>query len=135
MKPKPKNTEETNKTAIKRAFAKRLQGLLDEKGLNQSDLARAAAKHLPKGKTFGRYSINQYCNGKTLPRGEHLNAMAAALGVEPSDLLPTRGKLENSMVNAFRVEDAGNGQVWIFASQLVDWSTAAEIMKILKVRT
>lgn len=134
MKPKPKQSEENSKLAIKRAFAKTLKGLMDKRGWSQAELAREAQTHLPKGKSFGRYSINQYCGGKSLPRGAHLDAMAAALSVEPSDLLPTRGSIDADMVNAFSIQDAGDGKVWVFASQKVDWSTAAEIMKILKVR-
>jgi len=134
MKSKPKQSEENSKLAIKAAFAKTLTQLMEERSFTQAELARVAQRYLPKGKSFGRYSINQYCNGKSLPRGAHLDAMAAALSVEPLDLLPTRGKPDVDMVNAFTVQDAGDGTVWIFVSQKVDWSTAAEIMKILKVR-
>lgn len=71
---------------IGRGFAKRLQKLMDDKGWNQSVLARRAAIHMPNGK-LDRQLIHNYLGGTTVPQHERLEAIAKALGVEPGDLV------------------------------------------------
>jgi transcriptional regulator with XRE-family HTH domain len=70
-------------------FGKRLQRVMMAKGLSQSELARLAEMHL--GKHFGRDSVSQYIRGETLPNPQRLGALSKALGVEPEELLPSRG--------------------------------------------
>lgn len=81
---------------LKRHLAKRLQAVMLEKGWNQSEVARRAAKFMPD-KTFGRDNVSKYLMlGKSgaLPTPIHLNALAKALGLRPDDLMPTdRAKL------------------------------------------
>lgn len=77
------------------AFAKRLQKAMDAKGWSQSDLARHASVFLDKGDgqpvEITRDNISKYMNGKTMPRGDRLTALAKALGVEIAALVSTEG--------------------------------------------
>ena len=77
------------------AFAKRLQKAMDAKGWSQADLARQASVFLePKGDKpveITRDNISKYMNGKMIPRGDRLAAMAKALGVESWIVAGVRG--------------------------------------------
>ena len=95
--PKPNQRDQ-----LKAEFATRLGRLLTEKGWNQSDLARAASQHLPKGEEFRRDNIHVYLNETALPRPKQLNAIAAALNVAAEDLLPGVAHAKGSMPVAMR---------------------------------
>lgn len=70
----------TTRDMAKQEFGRKLLALLQEKGWNQSDLARAA--------DMGRDNISCYVRGRTLPDPKSLAKVAKALGVKPQDLLP-----------------------------------------------
>lgn len=74
--------------ALRAEFARRLQMAMMERGWSQSDLARQAALHLPKGKRMGRDDISTYIRGNAIPRPDKLGAICAALGVDPAYLIP-----------------------------------------------
>lgn len=82
----PKTTDHDR---LKAEFAARLSRLMDEKGWNQSDMARAASRYLPNGEEFRRDNIHVYLAKTALPRQKQLVAIAKALGVPPGDLLPS----------------------------------------------
>lgn len=132
--PEPEETvsDAAPKEAVKAEFAKRLQAAMVEKGWNQAELARAAAKFTNSG-DFGRYSVSCYIRGTTLPRPEHLSALAKALGVAPRDLLPTRG-VPSAEKNTppLDLKDMGDGNVWLRVNQAVTWEVAMQIMQLLK---
>ncbi len=119
------------KSQVKAEFARRLQRAMIELGLNQSELAKRASKFM-EDKEIGRYSISCYITGKTIPRPDHLNAIAQALNVKPKDLLPTRGvPSTGEALTPLDVKDMGNGKAHIRVNQTVDWQVALEIMKLL----
>jgi transcriptional regulator with XRE-family HTH domain len=70
------------------AFSKRLHTAMLAKGMRQSDLAREAERHMPKGIKFGRHLISSYIRGHHMPNPLNLEAIAKALGVKGTDLLP-----------------------------------------------
>lgn len=70
------------------AFARRLNQLLLSKGWKQSDLVRAAQVHMPDGQTFGRHLVSSYMRGRHMPNRVNIEAMAQALGVPVTDLVP-----------------------------------------------
>lgn len=76
------------------AFAKNLSRLMLSKGWNQSDLARAAQVHMPPGKDFGRHLVSSYVRGASRPLPTQLDAIAKALGVKTTDLIPEAGDVE-----------------------------------------
>lgn len=70
------------------AFARRLNQLLLAKGWRQSDLVRAAQDHMPEGMMFGRHLVSSYMRGRHMPNRVNIEAMAKALGVPITDLVP-----------------------------------------------
>lgn len=75
--------------AMKQAFARKLYQLNLKKGWNQSDLAREASNAAERGVLVSRDNVSTYMRGSSLPSEPKLKALAAALGVEPVDLVPT----------------------------------------------
>ncbi len=73
-------------------FARRLQQLMVERGLSQSDLARTIWGETTNadGRTVARNRdrISVYLKGKTVPDPVNLQKLAEALGVDPADLAP-----------------------------------------------
>lgn len=120
--------------SVKREFGRRLQAIRLEKGWNQAELARAAAKHVHDGK-FGRDMIGPYERAERLPSPVHLSALARALGKTPGDLLPYQGVpggLESRQTQvAADMKDAGEGQAWIKIHKKVPWAIAVQIMNLL----
>lgn len=117
-------------------FARRLQAALDEKGWNQSDLARHANNHLPapergkkRGKAMGRDSVSHYVRGKMLPLPSYLNAMAKALGKRPEDLMPP--KRGGSAGLPFEMRGEPDGRVSLRVNRTVTSETAMKIMTLL----
>lgn len=114
------------KDEIKREFARRLQSALAERGMSQSDLARAI-------KT-GRDNISGYIRGKNLPSPATRLAIAKELGVDPNWLLPLSavGSVDRG-APAIEMK-AGNrdGMVWLRINQHVSMAVAVQIMNILQ---
>lgn len=73
--------------ALKREFAKRLQNFMIQKGWNQSDLARAAAKFTPD-KKFNRDNISLYVRARQMPGPIFMQALLKALSVTREELIP-----------------------------------------------
>lgn len=123
------------KDFIKAEFAKRLQKAITDKGWNQSELARRAAAFTEDG-VFGRDNVSTYIRGKTLPGPIHLSALCKVLGVEPSDLVPSRGMPSVDDVNPpLDVKDLGAGRAWLRVNQPVDWTIALKVLEILRGAT
>lgn len=115
----------------KREFGKRLQHLMVEKGWNQSDLARAAAKFMPD-KTFNRDNISLYVRGQQLPGPIRLKALCKALGVDQNDLIPAGAVAtvdDNSPPLSLR--PMGNGIDWLQVNMAVPHDVAMKIMVLL----
>lgn len=125
--PKPNQRE-----LLKAEFANRLGRLLNEKGWNQSDLARAASLHLPKGEEFRRDNIHVYLNGTAVPRPKQLNAIAAALGVAPEDLLPGVAHSTVDMPVAMRAIPDKPGFAWLSVDKEVTMRTAIAVLAMLE---
>lgn len=88
----PGNIDPEDYALMKREFARRLRREMVKWGINQSELARAAEKHMPKNKltgrraALGRDKISHYSNGKNLPTPPTLYAIETALGLAPGTL-------------------------------------------------
>ena len=78
-------------------FAKRLNEALEQRGLKQVDLIRAAEA---AGVKLGKSQVSQYVSGKAVPRKNIMAFLAGALGVETewlcgaSDVLKERNILK-----------------------------------------
>ena len=126
--PGPDNTVDlSQKVLTKQEFGKRLFALMMEKGMNQSDLARAAK--------LGRDSISTYVRGRSAPSPQNLDKLCAALSVSPDELYP------NYAANAAANEEPelqleqvidGTDMIWLHINKKVDAQKAIEVMQILK---
>lgn len=119
-----------------REFGRRLQALMVERGWNQSELARRAGTHLPKpikGQIqrlgFHRDLISRYVRGVTIPRPEGLAALARALSVEESALLPQAGDLPTSSPQAMKT--LPDGRVHYQLNRSMSAKTAFKISALL----
>lgn len=75
----------------RKEFGRRIDTLLAHKGWTQADLVERANKFMPAGSPIGRDSVSKYVSGVTFATGPRLDAISKALGVEPEDILPTKG--------------------------------------------
>ena len=117
--------------AAKLAFAQRLQSLMDKKGWNQAETARALSTQ--RGSVVQRDTISKYVNGTSFPSAPNLAAIADLFGVERSWLVPTRGLRANAdAANTAGVQDSGSGKAWLRVNQEVDWATAIKVLDLLK---
>lgn len=113
-------------------FARRLQKRMTDKGMNQSELARAATLHMVKGEVT-RDSISKYINAAFLPSPAKLAAIAKVLDCEPEELVETRGITASAEKHSgTNVRDLGEGQAWLRINQPVPWLTAIKILELLK---
>lgn len=96
---------------------------------------------MPTGTSFGRDAAARYYKGGSLPGSVHLTAMAKALGVDPSDLVPNAfpvvlpraaATAATAEGDGTTVSDAGGGMAWLRVNTKVDWPTALKIMEMLK---
>lgn len=114
------------KALTKQEFGRRLHRMMIDAGMNQSELARAA--------NIGRYSVSTYINGKTFPTPQSLAALADALNVSVTDILP------NALMMAideehpeFEIKAAAGhpDQAWLRINRAVSFSTAAKIAMLI----
>lgn len=78
---------------MQETFATRLKEAMASKGLKQSDVIREAAV---RGSRLGKSQMSQYVSGKTIPRKDVLQLLAAILEVDQESLL---GHEESSVDN------------------------------------
>lgn len=115
------------KHLTKQAFGRRLYQLMLSRGWNQSELARQA--NLP------RDSISTYVRGVALPTPKSLRALADALGMQATDLLPNA--VENAIDDDFpsvemRVSPAAPNAAWVRINRLVSLSTAVKVIELIE---
>lgn len=116
----------------KAEFGRRLQHFLTEKGWSQSDLARAATKHMPAKKPFRRDNVSNYIRGLQVPTPVRMNAMCMALGVSQFDLVPTgavRSVDSNAPPLEMRPVDGGN--VFLRINQIMSQDMALKILALI----
>lgn len=117
--------------AVRREFSRRLQDLMHQRGMNGSDLARAAAKHMPD-KKFGKDMVSRYLRGLTKPYPVSLKAIAKALGVEPSDLMPQAAYASSDeILPEMDMKTTSSGRAWLRVNREVSMATALEIMQLI----
>jgi len=121
------------------AFGRKLQQILDQKGMNYSDLAR-----LVWGKTTTRSGyevaknrdrISVYIAGKAAPDARNLKKIADVLGVEVSELAPERFgdamiEQQHPAYSLTKVQGESD-KVFLRVNKLVPETVAAKIMFLL----
>jgi transcriptional regulator with XRE-family HTH domain len=124
-------SRQTPERLTKQEFGRRLFKMLESKGWNQSDLAREATTETT---TVSRAAISKYVKGEQFPGPKILNALAAALDVDKSELLP------NVLESAARFEapefqitvpQGHPGKAWLKIDRMTSMDTAVEIAALL----
>jgi transcriptional regulator with XRE-family HTH domain len=115
--------------AIKVDFAKRLQQAMTKKGWNQSELARRATQYLEEG-DIGRDNISHYIRAVSLPRSAQLLALCKALGVQPTDLIPT-APTAAAKAPAAEMKMLPDGNIWVRVNQALPPEPALEVMRLV----
>jgi transcriptional regulator with XRE-family HTH domain len=111
-------------------FSRRLRQKLNEKGWNQSELARRMAPLLPNNRT-GRDNISKYVRGKVLPLPHHLAAMCRVLECEPSDLLPPVPDRNGKDQSGLRYEQRNDGTVLLYVNRVFPENVAYKALTLL----
>lgn len=119
------------KTPDKSDFSFKLGRYLNQKGWNQSDLAREAARFLPKGEEFRRDNVHVYLKKGVVPRPKQLNAIAAALGVKPEDLLPGVRHAASPAPYSMQAVPGEPGYAYLQVDAKIPASVAASVIKLL----
>jgi transcriptional regulator with XRE-family HTH domain len=101
----PKNRTESERNEL-RTFARRLSGLMAQRRMSQSDLARAiwGSTVDTRGRDVGknRDRISNYVNARQMPEAKTVRKLADALGVAVTDLVPALDLPEGPGTRAFR---------------------------------
>lgn len=121
----PRNNSGTE-FLTKEQFGRRVYRLMTEKGMRQSDLARAS--------DLTRDSISQYVRGQQFPSPHSLGKLAKALEVEPDDLLPNHMHAairEDSPTLEFKISSADSRKALLRVNRLVKPETAAKVVALL----
>lgn len=123
------STSETLKPkySTKFEFGRRLYRLMMEKGLTQSDLARAAG--------LTRNAVSTYVTGRNFPTPLNLQKIAKALHLTAEDLLPNlleHEAPEDSPSLEMKVSSGAPNKAWLKVNRLVTLSTAARVIELIE---
>lgn len=83
-------------------FASRLQRLMEEKGIKQTELCTRTG--------IGKSAISEYISGKYEPKQKNIFKIATVLGVEPSYLMGINSEKSNSSLPPLTDKDERNIQ-------------------------
>lgn len=117
---------------VKAEFGRRLHATMVQAGFNQTQLAQRASMHLTDGARLGRDSISKYLSGHQVPNAERLKAIAKALNVQPTDLLPVAALRNDPASSPVSMRELDNGHVWLRINQEVAWDVAMKVLGLLK---
>lgn len=124
-------TDRRSRDQLKREFARRLQNILNDKGWNQSDLARAIWGTNPAGGARGRDSVSGYLAASSLPLPPQLRKICVALGVTENDLLPGGSlAVERAKPGPFKFTAMGDGTTWLEVEANLKMETALKIVAL-----
>ena len=121
-------------------FARRLQARMQERGWNQSELARRCQHLLPKpargqkqNLEFGRDRVSHYVRGISLPRPEALHIIARALNCKESDLIPATAvpAPRGAEPAPFEMQALGGDRVALRVNRTVTLGTANKVIALL----
>ena len=110
----------------KQEFAKRLYGLLQERDMNQSDLANKSG--------LGRDSISQYVRALNVPSPKSLKKICDVFGIQPSELYPNyeAAAVEEELPEQnFRAMSGDKGFMWVRLNIKLPNEKAVKIMSII----
>jgi transcriptional regulator with XRE-family HTH domain len=112
-------------------FGRRLRRKIAESGFTHADIIRRARALLPEGSgvKIDKSSMSLYVNGKVIPRAAPLQAIAAALGCSPEDLLEIRTPGRPMTIEHV---DPEKDLYIVDIRTTVDWETLVKLREVLK---
>ena len=126
---------EHDSQAARQEFARRLQKAMINKGMNQTQLAKALQLRVPEERVE-RDTISRYIRALSFPSAAKQLALAQVLGTTVYDLVPSAARKvaveEPRDLPRINLKDVGDGNVWINVSQAVPMEKALKILEILK---
>lgn len=123
---KSENTDE-----LKLEVARRIKRLRTDKGWRQAELARRAALFIPDG-GFGRSLISKYENAEVLPSVLNATAVARALGVEVSEVLPAADMAEPLPRDTADIKPVDTDTVHVRINQRMPAALGYKILMLIK---
>lgn len=129
--PKGDSAVGTRGTALAE-FGRRVQSYMADKGWNQSELGRQATLHMPGREDFGRYNVSLYIQGRQFPGPVRLRALCKALGVTPTQLVPSAATLSvDDKEKPLSFQTMEDGRVWLQVNQSTSMDAAMKIIALL----
>jgi transcriptional regulator with XRE-family HTH domain len=120
--------------ADKRDFGRRLRQLLRQKGMNQSDLARAVWGKTTTASGYevakNRDRISVYISGRAWPRPDVMKKIADTLGVTIAEIAPTCGFADKEPEWSVTKAD-GQDLVLVRINQMMSKERAAQIVTLI----
>ena len=104
-------------------FAAKLTAALDERGWNQSELARRAG--------LRRDAVSTYCRGSAVPAHESMTKLARVLGWTPPAPVLKKTKSRSKRVGGFDLQQDGDG-FRLRLDIVTSLEQAVEILALLK---
>jgi transcriptional regulator with XRE-family HTH domain len=119
----------SNTDHAKEEFGEKLRHYMNQRGWNQSDLARES--------DLRRDAISTYVRGKVWPDPSNLRKLADALQVAPNDLIKGMSDVPNSSSSRtpmVEIQQTGENEIFLRINRSVSLEQAAQILAILKAR-
>lgn len=122
--------------AAREEFARRLQNTMISKGLSQTELAALCKQQAPNVR-FERDTISTYIRAIAIPVPRRLAVIAKVLDTTPESLLPTGyvppGFQESPRIPERKLDDIGDGMVWLRINQAVPYGLGLKILGLLDI--
>ena len=118
----------------RKEFGRRLQKLLDQKDMNQSDLARLVWGTTKGGYAKNRDRISVYLRGLQWPNPRTMQKIATALSVQINDLAPEYGA-DAKDAEWSLVKTPGQDKVFLRIDKELPGRVAAKIIALLAERS
>jgi transcriptional regulator with XRE-family HTH domain len=120
-----------NPDQAKEEFGEKLRHYMNQRGWNQSDLAREA--------DLRRDAISTYVRGKVWPDPSNLRKLSDALRVTPGDLIKGMSDVPSSSPSRqttpqVEIQQTGENEIFLRINRSVSLEQAAQILAILKAR-
>ena len=116
---------ENDTIEMRQTFGRKIQEILSNKGLNQSDLAKTLR--------VSRNTINAYVRGQSLPSPASLVKLAEHFDMSTEDLLPVTVRRPEQPSMTMKITDDGNAFLTI--NKKLTQSTAAKIVTLVSEDT
>ncbi len=119
---------------VRSEFARRLLKAIQARGWTQSELSRQATLHMPEGQTISRDQVSHWLNRPSIPEPVRLQAVCAALEIEPTTLVPLRGlpRAQVGHVPPIEMKDGGDDDTaYLRINSRLPYDIALEVQRLV----